>query len=465
MTLTLTDLWIGLPLLLLASGALLVLLSGALFPGRIGTIVAIVVALGAGLWPLQMPPLLPAATMGLAATPLSRFFTVFFCLLAAAVLLLSLDYNEKRKIRGEEYPATVLFTTFGMVAMTCATNLLTLFLGLEAMTFGFYILVAVDLNREAASEAGLKYLLLGAVSAAFLAFGIAIIYAATGSLEFVRALQGGGSDHLVLAGWGFILVGIAFKLSLVPAHLWTPDVYQEGAAPVIAFLSAGSKGAAVLLLLMLLPAVGNPSFLRPPLWVIALFSMVVGNLAGLLQTRVRRMLAYSSIAQMGYVVLAIVSGSSGYQAAAFYIVAYGVMSLAVFGAIASLERQGCGENVVDYSGLGFTRPLPAAMLAVGLFALAGVPPTAGFTGKFFIFSAALRGGETTLAIIGILTAAISVYYYLRVVVNLYMHQPQEQSSSAASPGEIIVLVVVVAIIFILGLFPSALVELFKNLFP
>lgn len=462
---TAVDLWPALPPLLIAVGALLVLLLGALFPGRSATVIALIALLGAALWTLQPPPLM-AALPGIAATPLSRLFTVCFCLLATAVLLISLKYNDERAIVGEEYPATVLFATFGMVVLALATNLLVLFLGLEAMTFAFYILVAMDLQRGTSSEAGLKYLLPGALSAAFLAFGIALVYAATGSLEIAVALKSAAANPMVLAGWGFVLISVAFKLSLVPAHLWTPDVYQGAPAPVVAFLSAGSKGATVLLLLMLLPAAGDVSFLATPLRLLALLSMVVGNLAALLQTRVRRMLAYSSVGQMGYVALALVSGSTGgYRAAAFYAIAYGVMSLAAFGSICLLERSGRGELLTDYHGAAKVSPFASAVLALALFALAGIPPTVGFTGKFLIFTAALRGGEIPLAVIGILTAAISAYYYLRVVVALFMQTPAEAEGSARSLPETWVLAAAAAIVLALGLYPAPLLDLLRTSFP
>lgn len=460
------DLWILVPLLLPAGGALLVLLLGALFPGRTATLIAVTVLLATALWSLQTPPLLLAPQLGIVATPLARLFTVCFSLLGSAVLLLSLGYNEARGIRGEEYPATVLFAVFGMVTLASATNLLLLFLGLEAMTFAFYILVAMDLGRESSAEAGLKYLLPGALSAAFLSFGIALFYTATGSLDLATVFGGGGGSPLMLAGWGFLLISVAFKMSLVPAHLWTPDVYQGAPTPIVALLSGCSKGATILLLLMVLPLAGDISFLALPLRLLALLSMVIGNLAALAQSRVKRMLAYSSVGQMGYVVLALVGGGpAGYRAAAFYAVAYGVMSLAAFAPLALLERPGRGGGVLELRGAGRARPLAAGVLAVALFALAGIPPTAGFTGKFLIFTAAIRGGEVGLAVTGILTAAVSAYYYLRVVVVLFMHEPDDADLPATSTPMACVLVAAAASVLLLGLFPSPLLDLFASIFP
>lgn len=460
------DLWILVPLLLPACGALLVLLLGALFPGPPATWVAVAVLVGSALWSMQGPPLTVAPVLGIAATPLARLFTVCFTLLGAAALPVSLGYNEARGIRGEEYPATVLFAVFGMITLASATNLLVLFLGLEAMTFAFYILVAMDLGRESSAEAGMKYLLPGALSAAFVAFGIALCYAASGSLE-LAALGTAAGSPLVLAGWGFLLIGVAFKLSLVPAHLWTPDVYQGAPTPVVALLSGCSKGATVLLLLLLLPAAGDLSVLGTPLRLLALLSMVVGNLAALLQTRVKRMLAYSSVGQMGYVMLALVSGGpSGYRAAAFYAISYGVMSLVAFGSLSLLEPPGAGVLVQEYRGAGRTRPLAAGLLCLALFALAGIPPTAGFTGKFLIFTAAIRGGEIFLAVVGILTAAVSAYYYLRVVVVLFMHEREGGGDLPVTPRPAAtMLAAAAAVVFLLGLFPSSLLDLLGTIFP
>jgi NADH-quinone oxidoreductase subunit N len=432
--------------------------------------IAVVAAVAAGLWSLQPPAVAVAPTLGLSASGLTRLFTVFFTFTSAAVLALSGGYNRYRGIDGEEYPATILFTTFGMVALAAATNLLIVFLGLETMTFGFYILAAVDRGKKVASEAGLKYLLMGVLSAAFLSFGIALLYCIAGTLAIgevmQRTLAYGMTNPTALAGWGCLLIGIAFKLSLVPAHLWTPDIYEAAPAPVVAFLSGASKAAAILLLLLLLPHAGDLASLRIPLFAMALFSMLVGNLAALRQSRIRRMLAYSSIAQMGYVAVALLSHrSGGFQAAAFYAVAYGIMSLAAFGAIAILERNGCAPTLDEYRGRGFTHPLAAGVLAVALFSLAGIPPTIGFTGKFLIFASAIRADEILLAVIGILTAAVSVYYYLRVVTALYLQRPEFDGKESVSVIEAAILLISSAFLLLLGLFPSQLLEFLKTQFP
>lgn len=459
---TTADLWALMPLAIIAGGTILVLILGAVVPGRYATLVGLGATLGGALWAVQSPPLPAAPTLGLAFTPFARYFTVLFALTAAITLLLSHDFNDRRGIGGEEYPATVLFSLFGMGVLACAVNLLTLFLGLEALTFAFYILVAIDLHRPASAEAGLKYLLLGAIAAAFLAFGIALIYAGTGSLDLARALRSVSAEPLAAAGLGFLLIGLAFKVSLVPAHLWTPDVYQGGPAPVIAFLSTASKGATFAAFILLLRGGDAGDLLRAPLWWFALLSMATGNLAALLQRDLKRMLAYSSIAQMGYVTLALLAGGrAGFSAVVLYVTVYTAMNLAAFGAVASLTGiDGGMEAIEDYRGIGYSRPFQGAVLALAMLALAGIPPTAGFIGKFFIFFAAIRGNQLPLAIFGILTAAVSLYYYLRVVVNLYM-RPAEDPPAAGSAtfAECAALGAAGAAILLVGVWPGPLLEL------
>ncbi|HEY6007491.1 MAG TPA: NADH-quinone oxidoreductase subunit N [Geobacteraceae bacterium] len=467
---TVADLWAITPLLILAAGAIVVLLCGAVLSGRYAGPVAMTVLAGAALWALRTPP--PGATtLGVSLSPFARFFTVLFALTAVAALLLSGDYNARREIRGEEYPATVLFAAFGMAALVAAQNLLVLFLALEALTFAFYILVAMDLGRAASAEAGLKYLLQGAVAAAFIAFGIALIYADSGTLQIAAAMKGavagGAANPLHLAGWGFLLVGLAFKVSLVPAHLWTPDVYEGAPTPVVAFLATGSKGAGIAALLLLVAAMAGSSVLRLPLWWLALLSMVVGNLAALLQANVKRLLAYSAIAQMGYVTLALLTFSrEGYRGVVFYVVAYTLMNLAAFGAVAVLSKGGVMERVEEYRGAGYARPFPAAVLTLALFALAGVPPTVGFLGKFYVFFAAIRGGEAPLAVLGILTAAVSVYYYLRVVVNLYLRPAEgDLPADRVTWPEGATLAVCAFLILALGVWPAPLLDLIDAIIP
>jgi len=422
----------------------------------------VVTALAAAAWALQAPPA-ESATLGLVVTPLSRFFTVLFGVTAALVLLMSGDWLARRRIEGEEYPATVLFATFGMTAVAGAGNLLILFLGLESLTFAFYFLAALDRDDPDSAEAGIKYLLIGGTAAAFTSFGLALIYAGAGTLQLTAAAVTGGNG-LVIAGWGLLLAGLAFKVSLVPFHLWTPDVYEGAPTPVTAFLATGSKAAGAAALLILLGTNGT-GFLHAPLWGLALLSMVVGNLAALFQKNIKRMLGYSAIAQMGYVLLALLTGTpAGASAAVFYLVVYSAMNLAAFGAVAALSGPGSADLIDDYRGLGYRAPFRGALLALAMLALAGIPPTAGFTGKFALFLAALRGGEVALAIAGMVTAAASIYYYLRVVTALYIRSADEPPVTPdATPASCVALAVSGLLLLFLGVWPGPLLELVQAL--
>ncbi|HTY21308.1 MAG TPA: NADH-quinone oxidoreductase subunit N, partial [Geobacteraceae bacterium] len=442
--------------------------TGAIAPGRNGAYISIVVVIVTALWAMISPEV-QSPTMGILLSPFARFLIPIFSVAALCTLLLSHGFNERKGLGGEEYPATLLFALFGMTAIACAVNLLTLVLGLEALSFAFYILVSYDRDCEISSEAGLKYLLLGSIAAAFMVFGIALIYAGCGTLEIGPAMSGasaGGLKGLITAGWGFLILGLAFKVSLVPMHLWTPDVYQGGPTPVVAFLATASKGAALAAFLILLRGVSGLGFLHGPLQALCLLSMATGNLAALRQKNLKRMLAYSSIAQMGYVTLALLTGSGdGFAAVMLYIVVYTAMNLAAFGAIASLTGSGTDmEEVADYRGIGYRHPLQGGILALSMLALAGIPPTAGFVGKFFIFYSAIRGNEIPLAIFGILTAAVSVYYYLRVVVNLYMHPEEPRTdSNQSSPPESMVLVAASLAILLIGVWPQPLLEMIDRI--
>jgi NADH-quinone oxidoreductase subunit N len=453
------------PIIITACAALLVLLAGPFLPGWAICSISVAAALAAGVAATCIPISVTPALPGLAFTPLAQYLVPVFCLSAALTLLLSHGYNDRRAIKGEEYPATILFSLFAMCALPCATNLLTLFLALESIAFAFYILVTMDLGRAESGEAGLKYLLMGAVAAALTAFGFSLIYAGSGTLELSAAIAAPGNRAIISAGWGLVIIGIAFKLSLVPAHLWTPDVYQGAPAPVSAYLSTASKVAAAAVLLMLLSFAPPMAELHAPLYLLSLLSMVIGNLAALLQKNIKRMLAYSSIAHMGYLALAILTGTKeGYAAVLLYGAVYTAMNLAAFGAIAALSGDEERMLVTDYSGVGFSAPFRGGVLALAMLALAGIPPTAGFIGKFFIFYAAIRGGELSLAIIGIVSAAASAYFYLKVVVHLYMRPAEVASPQPSNSAASFALCCSSLAIIAIGIFPAPLLRLVDAVF-
>ncbi|MFA7406004.1 MAG: NADH-quinone oxidoreductase subunit N [Pelobacteraceae bacterium] len=464
---TSADLMALMPLIILAGGSVLVLLAGAIKPGSYLYELAGALIASALLWSLLVPT--DAIMPGLAITPFSRFFTIFLSASGLLALLLASGYNRRRDITGEEYPATILFALTGMGAACAATDLLMLFLGLEAFTFAFYILVAIKRDSAKGGEAGLKYLLNGTLSAAILAMGMALVYAACGTLSLAGLASAGRSQEpLFLAGGCLILLGMAFKLSLVPAHLWTADVYQGAPAPVTALLSTASKGASLAALLLLLPLFGAWHGLRDILWVAALLSMVAGNLAALVQINLKRMLAWSSVGQMGYVALGLVAApAGGTRAALFYMVVYAMAGLAAFGVISILSNEEECDDIEAYRGLGYRNPLAGGTLAVAMFSLAGIPPAAGFMGKFAVFSAALRGGEISLALAGILSALVAVYFYLRIVVIMYMKPAAgaDESTRTRTVPEIIALLVPAIVMVLLGVYPQPLLALLERILP
>jgi NADH-quinone oxidoreductase subunit N len=456
------DLMAIMPLIILTAGCLFCLLAGAVRPGGYLYGAAIVSVGSALLWSALVPA--EAVMPGLAVTRFSRACSIFLYATGLVALLLASGYNRRRGIEGEEYPATLLFALVGMGATCAATNLLMLFLGLEAFTFAFYILVAVERDSVQGGEAGLKYLLNGTLSAAVLGMGMALVYAACGTLKLAELVSVASTpEPLLMAGFGLILIGLAFKLSLVPAHLWTPDVYQGAPAPVTALLSTASKGAATVALLILFPLLHAWRGAHDLLWVLAFLSMLSGNLAALVQTSIKRMLAWSSIGQMGYVALAFVAyPAGGDRAALFYAVAYALAGLASFGAVAVLSNGSDRDDIDAYRGLGYRSPLAGAALAMAMFSLAGIPPTAGFMAKFAVFSAALRAGEISLALVGIAAALVAVFFYLRVVVVLYMKASAEPSEvRPLNIPEILALVLPSIAIILLGVYPQPLLDLIK----
>ena len=462
---TKADLMALIPLIILAGGSVLILLIGAVRPGGYLYGLAIAVVVFALVWTIAVPA--TTVMQGVAITPFSRFFAVFLDSAGIVGLLLASGYNKRRGIVGEEYPATLLFALAGMGAACAASDLLMLFLGLEAFTFAFYLLVAIERDSVRGGEAGLKYLLNGTLSAAVLAMGIALVYCSRGTLRLSElALQPAALEPLFLAGVCLILLGLAFKLSLVPAHLWTPDVYQGAPAPVTALLSTASKGASVAAVVLILPMVAGWRGGHDILWCLALATMVCGNLAALVQTSIKRLLAWSSVAQMGYVALAFVAlPTGGGRAALFYAVAYAAAGLGSFGAVSVLSDGSDRDAIEQYRGLGYRNPLAGAVLAVALFSLAGIPPAAGFMAKFAVFSAALRAGETTLAVVGVLTALVGVFFYLRVVVALYM-RPADGAEAAArrlTVSEATALTIPTLAMVVLGVYPSPLLDLLARI--
>jgi NADH-quinone oxidoreductase subunit N len=364
-------------------------------------------------------------------------FTVFFTLLflgaAAVSVLLSWDYIKRLRINHAEYYALLLSATLGMIIMSASNDLITIFLGLELMSLALYVLVGFRRNRLDSNEAAMKYFLLGAFASGFMLYGIALLYGATGTTHLGRmaAFLAGSpllSNPLLIAGSLLLLAGFAFKVAAVPFHMWTPDAYEGAPTTVTGYMSVGAKAAgfAALLRVALLALSDLQSDWKPILTWLAILTMTVGNVTALLQNNLKRMLAYSSIAHAGYVLVAVVAGGSeGASAALFYLAVYSLMNLGAFGLLALLGR-GADERVLmaDVAGLGFRQPILAFAMTVFMISLGGIPPTAGFMGKLYVFGVAVKAGLIPLVVVGVLNSVVSVYYYLRVTVAMYMQDPQ-----------------------------------------
>ena len=408
----------------------------------------------------------------LALDSYALFFNGIFCLAGTLTVLMSGSYLEITKIRQGEYYALLLFAAVGMVLMAAATDLITIFLGLETMSIAVYVLAGIWHQRLASNEAALKYFLLGAFASGFLLYGMALIYGATGSLQLAviaEQVAAQGSSTLLLVGMGLLLVGFGFKIAAAPFHVWTPDVYEGSPTTITAFMAVGVKAAAFAafarVFLHTLDAVHTEW--EGVVWVIAVLTMTVGNLTALVQTNIKRMLAYSSVAHAGYVLVAMVAGKDlGGAALMYYLVAYGFMNLGAFGVVLALNRHGeANEELSDYAGLGFRYPALGMAMAIFMLSLTGVPPLVGFTGKFYVFSAAVKAGYIGLAIIGVLNSAVSAYYYVRVIVTMYMQEDEKGLEIAAlRPALSLAIIIAAAGTVLLGIFPSASISIARESF-
>jgi NADH-quinone oxidoreductase subunit N len=387
------------------------------------------------------------------------FFTLLFCAVGAVTVLVSWDYVKRTRIHSAEYYALLLCATLGMILMAAANDLIVIFLGLELMSLSLYVLVGFRRSLLESNEAALKYFLLGAFASGFFLYGIALLYGATGTtnLATMAGFLASSPLHpnpLLLVGGLLLLSGILFKVAAVPFHMWTPDAYEGAPTSVTAFMSVGAKAAAFAALLRFgLRALGGvPVEWVPVLSAIAMLTMTVGNVTALLQTNLKRMLAYSSIAHAGYVLVAVTAGGTeGASAALFYLAVYSFMNLGAFGALTLLGR-GTQEKVLiaDLAGLGFRQPLLGLALTVFMISLGGIPPTAGFLGKVYVFGSALRAGLMPLVIVGVLNSVVSVFYYLRVTVSLYMREPQGEATevSWAAPAALALAVALVLTVWL-----------------
>jgi NADH-quinone oxidoreductase subunit N len=399
-------------------------------------------------------------------------FSVFVYLIVIGVAFLailgSINYLKRENLDAGEFCALILFATAGMGVMAGAHELLTAFVGLEMSSIASYILATYRRDEPRANEAAMKYFLLGSFATAFFLYGTALSFGATGSthLDLMTPLANDSSHTLLKIGLGFIFIGLAFKVAAAPFQMWTPDVYEGAPAPVTALLSTGPKAAAFALALRILASIaGAPPVWFWALWIAAALSMFAGNLSALVQTSLKRMLAYSSIAHAGYILVALAAAAAtdhmeaGIAAALFYLVSYALVKLGAFLIVAHLG--GAGERHVDirdFTGLGRRQPAMAACLSVFLLSLLGLPVTAGFLGKFYIFNAALESNLVWLAILLGLNSVLGSYYYLRVIVAMYMREPEREIALQPVPWTLaIVLWITAAGTIYAGLFPAHII--------
>jgi NADH-quinone oxidoreductase subunit N len=392
------------------------------------------------------------------------FVTLTLVAVGILTILFSAPVLERNQIPAGEYYSLVLFAIVGMMMMATASDLLVVFVALEILSLSVYVLTAIRRENTQGTEAAFKYFLLGAFSSAFFLYGIAYTYGVTGSTKlsavgaFLSA-QALSSNPMILIAMGFLLVGFAFKISAVPFHMWTPDAYEGAPAVVTGFMSTGVKAAAFAAFARVFLSAFEPfkADWVPVVAVIAALTMILGTVVGVAQTNLKRMLAYSSIAHGGYLLVGLVAANDvGKAAILFYLLAYSVTNLAAFGAIALLgARDRANDELRDYAGLWHTHPALAALMTVCLLSLGGLPPTAGFIGKWYIFSAAVSAGHYWLAILGMLTSVVSVFFYLRVVVMMYMSErgTADVPPRVAGLGMAALALSIIAIVY-LGVLPT-----------
>jgi NADH-quinone oxidoreductase subunit N len=398
--------------------------------------------------------------------PFSAYFKLAFYTACGLGILISMKYLDIEDIHRGEYYALMLFATSGMMLMASAGDLITLYLGLELMALSIYILAGFMRNDSRSNEAGIKYLLLGAFSSGIMLYGMSLLYGISGTtnLNMILAFLRGAdlANPVLFLAMVMLIVSFGFKVAAVPFHMWVPDVYEGAPTSVTAFMSAGPKvaGFAVLLRIFshtLLPLQDHATAILAGL---AVLTMAVGNIMAIAQTNIKRMLAYSSIAHAGYALVGLAAGGpDGAASVMLYVLIYAVMNMGAFGVVIMLRQSGArGEEITDFSGLGKTNKVAAFLMLIFMFSLTGIPPMAGFIGKFYIFKSAVQAGMVWLAVVGVLFSSISAYFYLRVIMLMYMHEPKEEFSLVQSPALALALAISVTAVIVIGVYPSAVLE-------
>ena len=415
------------------------------------------------------------AFAGMLAIDGYALFVHFVILLAAmGALFVGHDYLRRVDVQVPEYYSLVLFAAFGMMLLAASNDLIMLFVSLEVMSVALYVLVAINRGEWKGVEGAFKYLILGAFTSAIMLYGVAFIYGATGAtrLDFIAAWLADGhsvaSDPIMAVGLALLLVGFAFKVAAVPFHMWSPDVYQGAPVPITTFMATGVKAAAFAAFgrVMFVAFLSGKVDWVMALWIMSAATILVGNTVALVQTDLKRMLAYSSIAHAGYLLMALVAvpetglyDNPRVSGLLFYLLTYTIMNVGAFAAVSMLTADGADDTRIDrLSGLASRQPGVAVALSICLLSLAGIPPTMGFVGKFYLFASAVEGGYTGLAVVGAIGGAIGVYYYLRPIVLMYMGPTNDEAPASVSRGADWTLRVSAALLLALGLLPGPVID-------
>ena len=440
--------------------------------GALFSLVALTITTVLVLWAQSQSTGVPILAKMFILDQYAFFWKIVLLAATALTVMVSAKYLDEGGYRAGEYFALILLATTGMLLMASGFNLLSIWISLELMALSSYVLAGFFKRETRSNEAAIKYFVLGALSSGFLLYGISLLYGSTGSLHLEQMAAGlvdatSNGNLLATVGWILVAIGLFFKVAAVPFHVWTPDVYVGAPTPVTAYLATASKAASFAVLIRILIQGLGPLVVDWQIVVAAVagLSMIWGNIAALTQTNVKRMLAYSSIAHAGYILLGVLAASeTGLWAAMFYACAYVFFTIGAFGTVVLLERKEyAGETYSDYAGLARRAPLLAAMMLVFLLALTGIPPTGGFFGKVFLFAAAVEAGWTWVAVIGVLTSAISLYYYMGVAVQMYLRQSDDDTPvPLRAPGLVAALGLCAVVTVLLGLIPGSLVELARS---
>ncbi|MBM4170021.1 MAG: NADH-quinone oxidoreductase subunit N [Ignavibacteria bacterium] len=464
----LADLWNSSPIVCVVLTGLVLLLVESVRrgSGRLSYAVSLVGLASAGVLIVAVGDVAqPAFNNMIVQGPYAQFFTVIFLVTGILTILLSRGYLDRQGIHRSEYYLLVVFAISGMMLLAYAMDLIVVFLGIELMSICLYILAGFMRTRGTSMEAALKYFLLGAFATGFLLYGIALIYGSTGTTnleQIAKSFAEHSASPMFLVGVSFLLVAFAFKVAAVPFHMWAPDVYEGAPTMVTAFMSTGVKAAGfaafVAVFMRSFQYAGSP--VNDVLAAIAAASMIIGNVTALAQVNLKRMLAYSSVAHAGYILVGLAAGNAdGFMGILFYLVAYVVVNVGAFG-ILSLVEDSNGQKLSydDYAGFSAQRPFLAALMSIFMFSLAGIPPFAGFFGKYYVFLAAVKADMIWLAVLGVLTSLVSVYYYLRLVILMYFREGSGDVAVRPTWAAMLSIGFAAYLVIQFGIFPSIVVD-------